>query len=277
MADENVKASETNAEDSNVDENLEKKVDESTEETVEETEEGKESAEESGEKKEQPKPQRNRIQERINEITAHKRTAEKQVQEWMGIVEEITGEEAPVRANFKTTEEWNAAVHEYREKLKVPETMLRKAKSDVARADQSFVETLVATWDEKIAVTAKDLTDYKEVVSAAKVPLTESLTLAIMSSDIGPRIVYHLSKPENADLAWEILSLSSYEQARAIGNIEAELRQQFKALPKADNKKKEPNPPPGAKSKGAGGSLKKDPGQMTAKEYREWRESSVKK
>lgn len=179
--------------------------------------------EEGKEKQEQPeKPKKDRLNRRFSELTAHKRAAQAEAHSVRELIRDITGEEPPKPSDFKTPEEYNAAMAELREKVAPYKAMEKKAERTIDNIDQEYMTTLGEGWAEKVAEVSATHKDWQAVVSAAKVPLTPELTMAIMESEVGPQIAYHLAK--NPDEAYEIASLSPIGQARRIGQLESKIQ-----------------------------------------------------
>lgn len=174
------------------------------------------------EKPEDKRPRKNRFQERFNEITAKRRVAETDAGSVRDLIQDITGESVPKPSDFKTAEEYNAAMAELREKLAPYKAMQAKSERTIQSIDQEYMQTLADSWEEKAADAAKEISDWRTVVSAAKIPMTQELTMAVMESTVGPQIAYYLAK--NPDEAFDILSLSPVGQARRIGQLESKIQ-----------------------------------------------------
>jgi signal recognition particle GTPase len=228
--------------------------------------EGEKGKENDGEKKpEEPaRPKRNRYQERLSEITAQRRHAEKDASGTRELIREITGEEPPKPSDFKTEDEYRAAMAELRQKLAPYKAMEDKTTRTLSKLDQEYMNTLTDAWSTRVAEVTKEFTDWQAVVSAAKVDLTPELTMAIMESDVGPQIAYHLAK--NPDEAHEIASLSPIGQARRIGQLESKILTGGIKPPEVPVSKAKP---PVAPVKGDGAKSKPDLGaNMSLEEYR---------
>ena len=93
---------------------------------------------------------------------------------------------------------------------------------------------------------------------AEDLPLTPAIYEAVLDSDIGPALVYHLAK--DLELYEKISKMPPLSAAREIGKLEAKLMK--------DNK---PNvskaPPPINPVTKQSGTVKKDPNSLSYKEY----------
>lgn len=175
-----------------------------------------------GKKPEESRPKRGRLQERLGEITAKRRFAEADAASTREIIRELTGKEPPKPSDFKSTDEYNSALADYRQALAPFKAMQVKAERNISSVDQEYMQTLGQSWDERIADVTQTHKDWRDVVAASKVPLTPELTMAIMESDVGHEIAYHLAK--NPEEGYDLLRLSPTGQARRIGQLEAKIQ-----------------------------------------------------
>lgn len=239
----------------------EAKVDE--QKTGDEGQPGKEENKD-GKKPEESRPKRGRLQERLGEITAKRRYAEADAASTRDLIREITGKEPPKQSDYKTPDEYNAAMAEYRQVLAPYKAMQTKAERSINNVDQEYMETLGQAWDERISEVSQTHKDWREVVSASKVPLTRELTMAIMESDVGHEIAYHLAK--NPEEAYDLIRLSPTGQARRIGQLEAKIQAGGIKLPQVPVSKAAP---PVVPVSGEGAKPKPNLGSnMSLEEYR---------
>jgi len=109
--------------------------------------------------------------------------------------------------------------------------------------------------------------DFADVISNESLPVTESMRDALFSVDKGPEILYSLAQ-NPAELS-RIASLNPYAQAVEIGRLEARM-----SMPQS---RQTSSAPPPVKPLSAGGeSVKKDPDNMSVKEWQKWREKQLR-
>lgn len=111
-----------------------------------------------------------------------------------------------------------AAVAQYNAKQaeQVVETRLK------AERDRQQQEVRQKGWQAKEAEFIKSKPDYVEKVQMARtLPISQEAQQALLESDLGPQVAYHLV--ENPDKAAAIMQLSVPAQLREIGRIEARL------------------------------------------------------
>lgn len=92
-------------------------------------------------------------------------------------------------------------------------------------------ERVAKAWGERQAATKAEIPDYEATISASSVAVSDEVRDAILDSDVGPRILYHLAK--NPDEAKALGDLSVRAALRKIGKLEAQLE---KAAPVAEAK-----------------------------------------
>jgi membrane protein involved in colicin uptake len=132
----------------------------------------------------------------------------------------------PQRESFDTLEDYHRALarHEARQEASKLIEGQRKAQTEQeqkARTEASDA-AIAKSWESSEVAFRKEATDYDEVVGefiAAELPsLDANAKRAILESDIGPKLLYHLAKnPEEAE---RIAKLSPVRQVIEIGKME---------------------------------------------------------
>lgn len=167
----------------------------------------------------------------------------------------------PIRNQYASDEEYIAAVaaHTVRTEIhgqqsKVAEQTEREQQARLLEGFQSRVQS------------ARDsLPDYDEVVGLSDAPMSKPMAEAILDSDVGPQLTYHLAK--NPQEAARIAALSPVKAIREIAAIEAKL----KAPAIAPAAKATSAPPPPTHVSGRGTTAAKDPSRMSMEEFDAWR------
>lgn len=123
-----------------------------------------------------------------------------------------------------------------------------------AQAEAQYQATLQA----KLQEAQKKFPDFIDVVSSPELPGLQGTPAfgAILESEFGPEVMYHLGK--NPEKAHHIVSLSPVSQVREIGRIEASI---------AAGKSVSNAPPPPASVDARSGTASKTPRNMTPDEY----------
>lgn len=148
-----------------------------------------------------------------------------------------------------------------------------KAAAEKARID---------SWKNRTAEYAKVKVDFAEkVYSIPDAYLNDTVFEALTESEVGPEVAYYLA--ENLDEAERISNLSPAAAARAIGRLESkfEAKAEAKAEVASEEAKpkdeprttKAPAPPP--KLDASNDVVKKDPADMSQKEFNTWRRRQI--
>lgn len=117
------------------------------------------------------------------------------------------------------------------------EQKARKAFEDYQQQEQAKHRALNErqVWQQKIAQVKDELPDYDEVVADSTIPMPNDLLQAIMQSDDGPRIAYHLAS--NPEYAYRLASLPPRDRDREFLKLELKMESQ-RSAPKAQATKK---------------------------------------
>jgi hypothetical protein len=245
-------------------------VEETAQEVVEEPKETKEEkTEEVVETKaeevvEPPKPKKS-AQERFDELTRKRRDAEREAEFWKAkaLQKEVPAPEAPVTTpipkrptldQFETTEQYEDALFEWRDKKKEIETRTAKTQEDLNQAERTF--------QERARKIREQHEDFDEVIENPV--FSPAMKLALLKSENGPEVAYHLGRPENRETADRILAMPAEMQIYELGRLETKLLL-------AQQTKKVPSAPPPIKPVGmTGAGTEPDPSKMTMDEWVIW-------
>jgi hypothetical protein len=112
------------------------------------------------------------------------------------------------------------------------ERALAERDRQVAQArEQEAQQKIIQSWAQKVQDAKAELPDFDDLVASSDVVVNNAVRDAILESDVGPKILYHLA--ENNDLAKKIASLSPNAALREIGKLEArfEVKTETKQTP----------------------------------------------
>jgi len=201
-----------------------------------------------------PKPRKS-VQERIDELTRAQREAEREAEFWKSKATQAPQPQAP-----QTAEKGEPSPEDYEHG-----TLDVRFITDLAtyRATQAFEERYAREAQERqrqqrmtsFEATTKAATekhaDYYDVVGRdfgrAAALCTQPMQEAILTSDVGGELAYHLAS--NPDEARRIAALDPISQVRALGRLEGRLAEPAKPIPKTATDAPAPTP----QSRGAGG------------------------
>ena len=179
------------------------------------------------EKKPNPK-----LEKRFSELTKQREEARKEAAKERDArealekrISELEGraEPKPVEENVKPSPSQFNDAFEYAEALaewSAEQAILNREKAEAERKDQENRQKMADSWKQREAAIKADLPDYDDMIaSAADVTVSDVIRDAIIESDVGPRILYHLA--ENPELVETLNSSTPIKALREIGKLEA--------------------------------------------------------
>lgn len=177
---------------------------------------------------------RQSAQERINQVTAKRREAERVAKELQAENERL----AERLAKLETTEpkledfdydesRYQAALIAHHSKQVRKDELAENASDAKARLESVSTEAEAAkveTYSLRAAEFAEKAADFHQVVGTSNLPVTDAVQDQILESDMGPEIAYYMAK--NPGEGAKIAGLTNpMDAARAIGRLEARLSQ----------------------------------------------------
>jgi len=80
-------------------------------------------------------------------------------------------------------------------------------------------DKVLSSWSSKLEQAKAELPDYEEMIASSDVTVSDQVRDAILESDVGPKILYHLA--ENPEVAEKIGKMSLISALREVGRLEA--------------------------------------------------------
>ena len=96
---------------------------------------------------------------------------------------------------------------------------------DLNRKVEEERQKVLKTWSEKLQKAKPNLADFDEIVNSTQVVVSNEIRDAIVESDVGPEILYHLASLDNEE-AERFQALSMSKALREIGKLEARFEKQ---------------------------------------------------
>ena len=121
----------------------------------------------------------------------------------------------PKPEQFDDMFEYAEALAEYTAEQK----LMERDKADADRKAQEARAQFEQDWAKRVDAARKDLPDFDDMIQSSDVSISDPLRDAIMESDVGPKILYHLA--ENPEFAHELGKKSVISALREIGKLEA--------------------------------------------------------
>jgi hypothetical protein len=123
----------------------------------------------------------------------------------------------PQPEQFSDMFEYAKALAEYTADKK----LMEREQQEVQRKAAAEQELKFKAWSERISKAKAELPDFDEMVQSSEVSVSDPVRDAIMESDVGPKILYHLA--ENPEFATKLNGMSVISALREIGKLEARL------------------------------------------------------
>ena len=201
-----------------------------------EPEEAEAEAKQEGERKQNPK-----LERRFSEITKQREEARKEAQQEREARQALEArlaalekqgqpqkanpvDEKPQPSQFSDAFEYAEALAEYTADQRIANMKREEAEAKQAEERQK----VISQWTSKVQAAKASLPDFDDIVASSDVVVNDDIRDAILESDVGPQILYHLA--ENDEIAKKITGLSPKAALREIGKLEA----RFEAKPEAE-------------------------------------------
>lgn len=179
------------------------------------------------EKKQNPK-----LEKRFSELTKQREQArqeaaqERSAREAMEIrLKALESQRQPTQTP-KTDQKPDASqftdAFEYAEALaewSAENALKNRDKQDENRRANDERQKVITSWSAKLEAAKSEMPDYEDMVASSDVVVSDQIRDAILDSDVGPRILYHLA--ENTDAAKKLAAMSPTSAMREIGKLEA--------------------------------------------------------
>lgn len=175
---------------------------------------------------------RNGFQERISQITARAKEAEERAKQAEAYAQSLQDQyegievpQFPKLEDFEYDQErYHEAVATYntaQQQATVQDALTKQQQAQAQAARQEAAQAVFSAFQERNAAFAAERPDYQQVVSNPAFQQGPAMMQAIMTSESGPAIAYHLA--QNPQEAAEINSLPPIAGAMRLGQLEARL------------------------------------------------------
>lgn len=157
-------------------------------------------------------------QKRIDALVFQRHQAEREAQYWKQQAQAAQAPAAPKLSDFDTHDEYDQAMLQHRIDEGVTRGLSKTAESQATKFSQQAQSAAAETYNQRVTDAVTRIPDFVEVVSKSEVPMSQALHDALMDSEKGPELVYHLAKnPAEAD---RLNSMSVRQMDREIGRLE---------------------------------------------------------
>ena len=128
--------------------------------------------------------------------------------------------EEPKPEQFRDMYEYAKALAEYTAERKIQQMQMAQYQAQLD-AERNKV---ITTWAERVNQAKQELPDFDDMVQSADVSVSDDVRDAIIESDVGPRILYHLA--ENPEYAEKLAAMSPRKALIELGKLEDRLEKQ---------------------------------------------------
>ena len=123
----------------------------------------------------------------------------------------------PKPEQFTDAFEYAKALAEY----STAKALENRDKAEAERKANEERARVMNSWQTKLEAAKSELPDYEDMIASSDVVVSDQVRDAILESDVGPKILYHLA--ENPDVADKIGKMSLTSALRELGKLEARL------------------------------------------------------
>ena len=142
----------------------------------------------------------------------------------------------PQPSDFTDAFEYAKALAEY----STAKALENRDKQEAERKANEERQKVMTSWQTKLEAAKSELPDYEDMIASSDVVVSDQVRDAILESDVGPKIIYHLA--ENPEVATKISGLSLTSALREIGKLEARFEKTAEAPKPAVRKSNAPAP-----------------------------------
>lgn len=142
----------------------------------------------------------------------------------------------PQPSDFTDAFEYAKALAEF----STAKALENRDKQEAERKANEERQKVMTSWQTKLEAAKSELPDYEDMIASSDVVVSDQVRDAILESDVGPKILYHLA--ENPEVATKISGLSLTSALREIGKLEARFEKTAEAPKPAVRKSNAPAP-----------------------------------
>jgi len=228
---------------------------------------------------EEPKP---KVKMRFDEVTKQRDLAKQEAEQARIRTQELEQELKAIKSQAVPKEQSRdekprpdqfVDAFEYAEALadwSAENAVMRARQEDVEKMKQAERAKVIDTWNKKLEATKSELPDFDDMVASSDVVVSDQVRDAILESDVGPRILYHLA--ENQELAEKISKSSLITALREIGKLEAKF-EKTEPVKSVAQKSKAPAPISPIKAGTSEQAIITDTDKMTYSQYKAMRQA----
>ena len=211
---------------------------EQTEPATEEEQLSEPIAEEEADEAEKPK---DKLEKRFSKVTKRAQDAEAKAEQLEARLRELEAKANPqtVAQTANVDDKPQAGqfddAFEYAEALAEWSAEKALKDRDIAEQQKKAEEErnkVLKSWNDKVDKAKKEMPDFNDIVSSSTVLVSDAVRDAILESDVGPQILYHIASDD--DFAESLTSMTAIKALKEIGRLEAKFEAEQEAKPKKE-------------------------------------------
>jgi hypothetical protein len=209
------------------------------------------------------------VQKRIDTLVFQRQQSEREVERLHQVIADLKQPAAPKLADFDSHDEYDQAMLEHRIESGVNKGLVKSAQAQVEQLSTAAQTAAAETYNQRVADTVTRIPDFVDVVKSSTAKMSPQLHEALLDSDKGPELVYHLAKnPGEAD---RLNNMSVRQMDREIGRLESTFADTKPApAPKPPPARTTNAPPPITPGSQASAPANTDPNKMNQVEFEAW-------
>ena len=157
--------------------------------------------------------QREQLEARLREYEERSNPQQKTAEDPIGV--------EPRADQFDDAFEYAKALAEW----SAEKALYDRDQQDLNRKAEEERQKVLKTWSEKLQKAKPNLADFDEIVNSTQVVVSNEIRDAIIESDVGPEILYHLASLDGEE-AEKFQALPMSKALREIGKLEARFEKQ---------------------------------------------------
>ena len=187
------------------------------------------------------KPKQNpKLEKRFSELTKRAKQAEAEKQALEARLQELEGKQAPAPQQADPVSEKPQAsqfndAFEYAEALAEWSAEKALEQRDIQEQQRKVDEQrneVIKSWSAKLEAAKADIPDFDDMVASSNVQVRDEVRDAILESDVGPQILYHLASDD--DYANKLAAMPTNKALKELGKLEVQFERKESPIEKSE-------------------------------------------
>jgi len=215
--------------------------------------------------------QREQARQEAAAAKADKEALENRIRELEGrsnpVKKDVSVLDEPQPSQFNDAFEYAKALAEY----STEKALSERDRQDAERIANSQREKVIDTWTKRLDAAKASLPDFDDMVQSADVAVSNDVRDAILESEVGPQVLYHLA--ENPEFAKSLSEMTTQKSLRELGKLEARFEVKDVESKPVAVKSKAPAPINPLKASSSGIDVKMDTNGVFHGTYQQYKEA----